>query len=222
MEDVKDAKELLNETLKIFKEKKVAGKALAEVNKRVLTETSGNKNDWSTLTKAYTNKGKAWIAGNPLELNPEEKYKDIISAVFIKLVTLIKATEAFNRTEEILGDYLEALENIGINIQIDSDKFTHFDTNMCDIEEELKAVKAFKATIESYNEEIKEEHSAKAEDLNFAPKTGYMKVANIYKRGISGKDIDDTVQDILTYNEFIDRAVNLVADYAKDINNTDI
>lgn len=222
MEEVKNAKDLLEETVSILNEKKVAGKALAEVNKRVITGTSGDKLDWNLLVKAYTNKGRAWVAENPLELNPEEKHKDAISPIFAKLLNLIKATEAFNQTDAILGEYLEALEEAGISIQIDSDKFTHYATEALDsdLEDELKAAKSFKLTIESYTDEIKDEHAAKAEDLNFAPKSGYMKVANIYKRGISGKDIDDTVQNILTYNEFIDSAVNLAADYAKDINNT--
>lgn len=222
MEEVKNAKELLDETISILNEKKVARKALAEVNKRVITETAGDKGDWNTLVKAYANKGRAWIGDNPLELSSEEKHKDVVSPIFTKLLNLIKATEAFDQTEELLGEYFNALEEAGITIQIDSEKFTHSNVDMMDsdIEDELKAAKSFLLTIESYSDEIKNEHAIKAEELNFAPKTGYMQVANIYKKGINGKDIDDTVQNILTYNEFIDKAVNLAADYAKDINNT--
>ena len=222
MEEVKNAKELLDETISILNEKKVARKALAEVNKRVVTETAGDKGDWNTLVKAYANKGRAWIGNNPLELNSEEKHKDVVSPIFNKLLNLIKAAEAFDQTEELLGEYFAALEEAGITIQINPEKFTHSNVDMMDedIEEELKAAKSFLLTIESYSDEIKNEHAIKAEELNFAPKTGYMQVANIYKKGINGKDIDDTVQNILTYNEFIDKAVNLAADYAKDINNT--
>lgn len=222
MEEVKNAKELLDETISILNEKKVARKALAEVNKRVITETAGDKGDWNTLVKAYANKGRAWIGDNPLELSSEEKHKDVVSPIFTKLLNLIKATEAFDQTEELLGEYFNALEEAGITIQIDSEKFTHSNVDMMDsdIEDELKAAKSFLLTIESYSDEIKNEHAIKAEELNFAPKTGYMQVASIYKKGINGKDIDDTVQNILTYNEFIDKAVNLAADYAKDINNT--
>ena len=64
---------------------------------------------------------------------------------------------------------------------------------------------------------MKEEHAPRAEELNFAPSSDYMKVVNIYKKGVAGKEIDDEVQDILTHNELLDSAVNLVADYAKSI-----
>ena len=66
-------------------------------------------------------------------------------------------------------------------------------------------------------DELKEEHAPRAEELNFAPSSDYMKVVNIYKKGVAGKEIDDEVQDILTHNELLDSAVNLVADYAKSI-----
>ena len=218
MEDVKNAEELLSATMDLLREKKVTSKAKAEVNKRVLAATSGDKGNWNLAVKAYSDKGRAW-AGGPLLLNKDEPHKDSLSPMFIKLLQTVTALEEFNLTEDILSDYLDALEELGIKITIDSEKFNHVDTDSLEIplQEELDSLKSYTATIESYTDEIKNEHAPRAEELNFAPSSDYMKVVNIYRKGVAGKEIDDDVQDILTHNELLDSAVNLVADHAKSI-----
>lgn len=219
MEDVKNAKELLEETVNILVEKKIANKALSDVHKRVLKDTSGDKADWKLLTKVYANKGKAWVSGNPLSLDPNEKHKDMISPLFRKLYEVVKATEAFNQTYNVLSEYFDALEDLGIKISIDPDKFNHLDTDLLDssLEDELDSAKAYLATIEGFSDEIRNEHTAKAEELNFAPASAYTRVVGIFRKGMSGKEIDDDVQRILTYNEFLDKAVNLTADYVNSM-----
>ena len=218
MENVNNAEELLSSTMEILRDKKITMKARSEVNKRVLDKAGGDKGNWNIVAKAYSDKGKAW-QGSPFVLNPDEKHKDSTSALFIKLLKLITALEEFNQTEDILSEYISALNDFGIKIQIDHDKFDHADTEALDdpIESELQSIKSYNATLDSYNDEIREEHAAKAEDLNFAPSSDYMKVVNIYRKGIAGKEIDDDVQNILTHNELLDSAVNLVADRAKEI-----
>ena len=220
MEDVKNAEELLSATMDILREKKVTGKAQAEVVKRVLDQTGGDKSNFRIVTKAFADKGKAWVGGNPLTLDKDVKHKDSLSPIFIKLLTTITALEEFNQTDDLLKEYLDELKSVGINITIDHDQFNHVDTETMDpdFEDELKSIKSYAATIESYNDEIRDEHTQKAEELNFAPSDSYMTVVNLYKKGIAGKEIDDDVQNILTHNELLDSAVNLVADHARSIN----
>lgn len=219
MEQVENAEELLSATMEILRDKKVTMKARAEVTKRVLEQAGGDKTYFNMVAKAFSDKGKAWLGDNPLELDKEQKHKDSTSPVFIKLLNLITALEAYNMTDDILTDYLRALQENGITITINHDQFEHTDTSALDIpiEEELQSIKSYNATIDSYNDEIRDEHAMKAEELNFAPSSDYSKVVSIYKKGIAGKEIDDDVQDILTHNELLDSAVNLVADRAKEI-----
>lgn len=219
MENVENAKELLKETLSVLKERKIASKALADVDKRVVGATGADKSLWKKLCKIYANKGLGWSADNPLELDSEAKHKDIISPIFIKLLDLITVTETFEISSEILGDYLEALEDFGIKITIDSSKFDSVDTGVLDVplEEELKDAKAYLRTMTEFSDEIKEEHSKKSEDLNFTPASSYSQVVGLYRKGVNGKEIDDDVQNILSRNEMIDTAVNLVAEYVRDI-----
>lgn len=219
MEEVSNAKELLEETVSILNERKVASKALAEVDKRVLQATNGDKAHWKLLTKIYANKGKAWAGESPLVIDKEEKHKDVISPIFIKLLDTIRATEAFNVTDTVLGEYLEALAAQGIEIKINSDMFDHLDTDAMDatVDDELDSAKAYLRTMSEFSDEIRDEHTARAEELNFVPASSYMRIVNIYRKGVNGKEIDDDVQNILTYNATVDQAVNLAADYAKAI-----
>lgn len=218
MEEVNNAKELLQETVALLRERKTAGKALNEVHKRVLQTAGGDKALWKQLAKAYANKGKAWAAG-PLVLDKAAKHKDIVTPTLAKLLSLITATELYDMTDDLLSDYFDALAEVGIKITIDHDKFEHAHVDALDVpvEEELKSAKAYMSTMESYSDEIRDEHAPKAEELNFAPASAYSRVVNIYRKGISGKEIDDDVQNILTFNELLDSAVNLTADYAKAV-----
>lgn len=223
MEEVKNAQELLEETLNIMRERKIAASAKADVDKRVLKETSGDKANWKLLAKVFANKGKAWLGNNPLELDKTVKHKDFISGTFIRLLEVITAAEEFSQTENVLQEYFDAMEACGVKITVNSEKFGHADVDGLedDLENDLKDIKAYSNTIESYSDEIKNEHTVKAEELNFAPKTGYMKAVSIYKKAASGKEVDDEVQNIHTYNQFIDTAINLAADYGKSQDSSD-
>lgn len=219
MEEVKNAKELLQETISLLRYKKISAKALAEADKRVTSKFSNSKANWKLACKMYASKGKGRVADNPLEIDPMALHKDMIVPTLLKLCKFITATEAFNSTDLILGEYLEVLENMGIKIEIDSNCFEHYDTDALDgdIEEAFNTSKAYINTLEEFSDEIKNEHAQKAEELNFAPATAYSRVVNIYNKGINGKEIDDDVQNILAYNALLDQAVNLTADYAREI-----
>lgn len=216
--DVTSPRELLESTLKVSQEKKSINDALRDLNKRVLKETDGDKKDWRLITQSYAKKGKAWTGSDPLVLDESEKFKDKVSVLFVKLFDLIKAAEAFNVTDTLLSDYISALASKGVEISIDSSAFEHLNTDTLDmdIEDELKSAKSYIANIDECDDEIREIHSPKSEDLNFAPKSNYTKVFNLYKKGVCGKDIDDDVQNILTKNEMLSSAVNLASAYAQE------
>lgn len=214
LEDIKDIKELLDTTIETMKDRSDASKALSDIKKRVITSTNGDKSNWSLLSKVNALAGEGW-AGDPFILDPKAKYKDAISQIFIKLLTLITATEEFNVTDDILAPYLDTLKSHGIILIVKSDEFNHADTSDTDIEEELQSSKSYIKTVQSYNEDIQEQ-AEKAESMNITSKKDYSKVVNIYNKGLKGKEIDDDVQNILTNNEMLDTAVNKASDLAKE------
>ena len=84
MAEVSNAKEHLEETVSTLNERKVASKALAEVDKRVLQATNGDKAHWKLLTKVYANKGKAWAGESPLVIDKEElDYLKLVECISI-------------------------------------------------------------------------------------------------------------------------------------------
>ncbi len=219
IQDINNIEDLLSATVEVIHDKKSANKAKSDIVKRVLSQSGGDKQRLNTVAKAISTKGRAWN-GDPLSLNPDERQKDILSQLFIRVFQTIEAFEEFNQTENVLSDYLEALENRGIKITINHEQFNHADTENItpSFEDELDSIKGYIRTVENYSNDLKEFHAPKAEDLNFTPKSEYMRIANIYIRGLAGKEIDDTVQDILLHNELVDSAVNMVADKAKNLN----
>lgn len=212
MESVKNAEELLNETAELMEDKKVASKALRDVTKRVIEEAGGaDKTNWNKVRKYYKDKGKGW-AGDPLLLDKEAKKKDGLSQKFKGLYEAINAIEEFNMSS-ILEDYFKSLESKGITITIDHEKFAHADISEESVEDALDSSKGYMETIDSYNDELKDEHAPKSEELNFAPAGEYTNLAKIFVRGMKGKDVGDVVQNKVTYCEMTETAYNLVKDY---------
>lgn len=207
--EAKNAEELIEETLKVMSDKKDTQKALKDSVSEVLERTNGDKYDWNIVNKVYANKGEGWVAGNPLNLDKDNPHKDAISSTFKKLAETITAFAKFDQLD-VLEDYFEALRNLGINIQVDESQIPKQDLDGVDIKDYLTSQKAYIKTIEEYSTELREVHTAVSEDLNFAPKTEYLKLVGIYKRGIEGKDVDDAVQDKLTHCEWTETAYNLV------------
>ena len=213
MENVKNAEELLDETVEVIENKKIASKALKEITKRVMEEAGGaDKTNWNKTRKYYKDKGKGWVAGDPLCLDKEAKKKDPLSSKFKGLYDAIAAIEEFNMSP-MLDDYFKALADKGITITIDSEKFAHADIGEESVNDALDSSKSYMETIDSYNDEIKDEHAPKSEELNFAPAGEYTGLVKIFMKGMKGKDVGDVVQDKVTYCEMTETAYNLVKDY---------
>ena len=113
----------------------------------------------------------------------------------------------------MLKDYFDALKKKGIEITLNLEEFVQADIAEESVEDALDSSKGYMEEIDSYNDELKDEHAPKAEELNFAPKEEYKGLASIFIRGMKGKDVGDAVQDKVTYCEMTETAYNLVKDY---------
>lgn len=208
---VSNNEELLDASLKLLQDRKEASKALKDIASRVITASGGDKSSWSSVRKLHAKKGDGWVGNNPLVLDKDAKSKDILSTMFARLQKTIVDIESYNQAD-MLNEYFNALKESGITIELDHSKFFHADTTQLDVEDELDSSKAYIKTIESYDEEMKEVHATTSEALNFTAKEDYKKVLGLYNRKVKGKDIGDTVQDILTKHTMMDTAVNLIND----------
>lgn len=210
----KEREELLEASLQLIESKKIASKALKDVTKRILANDGTTKENWVQLRKLFAKMGCGW-SGDPLTLQEDAEKKDTISVMLVRLLNVIGAFEEFNMEDKILP-YFTALKEYGITIMIDPAKFAHAEIKQEDAEEALQQSKSWIDTIDQNNDILKTEHAPKSEELNFTLAPDYGKVLSLYNRKLKGKDIDDKVQDILTRNELLDTAVNLVNDLQVD------
>lgn len=201
--------DLLDETQRVEDEKKVASKAMNELAKDASTTLNADK---ATLKKCkdyvYYHKN-GWVNGNPLDLDPEEKFKDRISPTFKKLRDIILDLQA-NGMTDLLNDYIGALEGYGIHLTIDAADPIVSDVD--EIKEVIKSMCGYQKVICENADIIREEHSQESEDLNFTPKSKYKEIFGLYSRKMKGKDIDDNVQDKVTFCEMYETALNEVND----------
>lgn len=201
--------DLLDETRKVEDEKKVAAKAMNELAKDAANSLNA---DPSTLKKCKDYKyyyGRGWVNENPLELDKDEKFKDRISPTFKKLRDIILDLQA-NGMTDLLKPYIGALEGYGIHITIDEADPIVSDVE--EIKEVIESMCGYQQVICENSDIIKEEHSPKSEELNFTPASKYKEVFGLYSRKMKGKDIDDSIQDKVTFCEMYETALNEVND----------
>lgn len=201
--------DLLDETTKIEEEKKIASKAMNELAKDAEKSLNADKATLKKCKDYVYYHGNGWVNGNPLDLDPEEKFKDRLSPTFKKLRDIVLDLQA-NGMIDLLNEYIGALEGFGIHITIDdADPIV---SDVVETKEVIKSMCGYQKVICENSDIIREEHSQQSEDLNFTPKAKYKEVFGFYSRKMKGKDIDDSVQDKITACEMYETALNEVND----------
>lgn len=225
MDEIKTSKDLLKETLDVIKDRTISSKALSDLVKRVSDNYSADKTLFKSFAKMKLSKGQAWLGSNPLVLDQKAEKKDATSMAFSKILNIISTAYSFGEAiaSEYLKDYLDAMAEQGIKITIDSSVVADSPADVEatpesgeTFEQELGSALGYLKTIEDYSDIIRKEHSAKSEELNFAPADTYSKVIALYRKAKKGKEIDDDLQEVELHNEAYSTALNLVAQYAKE------
>lgn len=202
------AEELLDESLTLLEEKKTAQKTINTMAKDASAALGVPASVIKKCKDLYFTKGKAWNGG-PLSLDKDEKVKDKISQVMIKLVEVIQLFQNVGHVDW-LDDYISALEGFGIHLSIDD--VTPLTSDPDETEEIIKSMLAYQAIIKDNTEMIREDHGTESENLNFAPKKDYSQVVSFYNKVKDGKDVDDEYQDKVTALEMLETAMNLIYD----------
>ena len=207
--EAKTGFEVLEETSKLMDERKVAKKALTETEKALANLLDIDVGFVKEADKLVEKKGAGW-SGSPLSLDKDAKVKDPLSQLFINLRDKVLVLRETGQVD-ILQEYVEALEGQGIHLSFDAVP-TPFDDA---VGEMFDRATSYIRTIRSYDDEVKDEHAPKAEELNFCPSREYKGLARIYKRGKkSGVEaVNDACQDKVAYCEMTETAYNLVHDH---------
>ena len=97
--------------------------------------------------------------------------------------------------KEFLEPYLNAIAEKGIRIDID---FADTDKNVDEIMEVIDSASKLQTNVDTLAEELKEEKSTTAEELNFTPKSSFCNVLGMLEKINEGKEIDDALQSRFT------------------------
>lgn len=223
MEEMDETKpfDLLDESVKILDDIKVAKKALKDVISNITDATSSQSGFIKAATKIVAKMGDGVTdKSKPLNVDKEAPYKDPISKLLKSLgetVLTLKEAGVLNK----LQPYFEQLKtDYGISISIEDVSVE--DLIDPSIEDLYNLSTSYLRTIRDYKDEIKEDHAPKAEEIQFVKSNDYNKVLALYNKGMSkGVDaIEDKCQDTLTSCEdtkkdldSLETAVNLVHDH---------
>lgn len=220
MENNETALDILNESVHTLNDIKISKKALKDVISNISdnsgVDTSFIKGSTKIVSKmglGCTNKEK------PLSIDKEAKDKDPLAVLLNRFVETVE----YLRNSKIsykLKPYFEQLESdFGIKIMLIDN--SENETPDEELNELYNSSTAYLRTIKEYQDEIREDHSQKAEDKNFVKSKDYNKVLNIYNKGLDKgvEAIEDRTQDILADCEqskndldTLETAINFVHD----------
>ena len=201
--------DLLNETSILDDEKKMAAKNMNGLAKDAEKSLNACAATMKKCKDYVFYKGKAWINGDPLNLDKDEKVKDKLSPMFRKLRDTVIELQS-NGMIDVLKDYISALEGYGIHITIDpKDPDVN---NVDEVRNVISSMCAYQQIITENSDIIGEEHAQQSEDLNFAPKTKYKEIFGFYSKKLKGKDVDDNIQDKVVFCEMYETALNIIND----------
>ena len=194
-ENAKKITELLDDSLETLADRKKFSKTMNSIMKDCAKKI-GVKPSVIKKAKDYRHyKGANWENGNPLKLDKDKKDKYKISPTFMKLAEIVENLREIG-DREFLEPYLKAMDNLGIHITIgfDEDKLGRLD----EVNEVLESASRLQTNVDALTEELKEEKSTEAEELNFTPKNAFCNVLGILDKIKEGKDVEDTIQNRFT------------------------
>ena len=110
--------------------------------------------------------------------------------------------------KEFLEPYLNAIAEKGIRIDID---FADTDKNVDEIMEVIDSASKLQTNVDTLAEELKEEKSTTAEELNFTPKSSFCNVLGMLEKINEGKEIDDALQSRFTEITMLNNAYSYLS-----------
>ena len=193
-ETVEKIEDLLDDSLETLADKK----RFAKTMNTIIKDCAKKNNVDPKVIKAVKNyrhyKGVNWENSNPLEKNKDVKEKDKVAPIFIKLLEVVENLRAIG-DKEFLEPYLNAIAEHGIKIDID---FEDTDKDVGEIMEVIESASKLQTNVDTLAEELKEEKSTTAEELNFTPKSSFCNVLGMLEKINEGKEIDDALQNRFT------------------------
>jgi len=210
MSDISTPKELMSISYDTLVEKKAASKHMSTIAKDTAKMQKTEPQLLNRVKDYVYYRGRGWL-DNPLELDPQEKFKDRVSPTFKKLVQIIDDVYAVGQ-EDMLNDYLDYIRNErGIDIQVTGKAQVVKDKD--DTWSAVQAMCGYQGTICALADEINFIHTEISEELNFTAKKDFKEALGFYAKVQESKpSVDDINQDKQLQLEMCGTAFNQIFD----------
>ena len=214
-ENAQKIEELLDDSLETLADRKKFAKTMNTIIKDCAKKIGVEPSVLKKVKNYYHYKGVNWTDGNPLEKNKVVKEKDKVAPIFIKLLEVVENLRVIG-DKEFLEPYINAIAEHGIKIDIE---YADTDKNVEEIMEVIESASKLQTNIDTLAEELKEEKSTTAEELNFTPKSSFCNVLGMLEKINEGKEIDDALQNRFTEITMLNNAYTYLSaknDESKD------
>lgn len=206
-ENVEKIEELLDDSLETLIDEKKFSKTMNVIIKDCAKANNLNPKVIKAVKNYRHYKGVNWENNNPLEKNKGVKEKDKVAPIFIKLLEVVENLRAIG-DKEFLEPYLNAIAEHGIKIDIE---YADTDKNVEEIMEVIESASKLQTNVDTLAEELKEEKSTTAEELNFTPKESFISILKILYKIRNDKDVDDIIQNNFTTITMLNNAFTFLS-----------
>lgn len=206
-ENVEKIEELLDDSLETLIDEKKFSKTMNTIIKDCAKKNDVNPKVIKAVKNYRHYKGVNWENNNPLEKNKDVKEKDKVAPIFIKLLEVVENLRAIG-DKEFLEPYLNAIAEHGIKIDIE---YADTDKNVEEIMEVIESASKLQTNVDTLAEELKEEKSTTAEELNFTPKKSFISILKILDKIRNDKDVDDIIQNNFTTITMLNNAFTFLS-----------
>ena len=185
-----NAYDIVNDTIDSFEEKKGYTK---QINGRLRDAFKNSGLEDKALLRRckdlISSKGKGWDGSNPLSLDPAADKKDKLSQTLIKLVQAVSDLTTIGQEAE-LTEYIDALNSIGIKLDISGFSPAAYATNPDECVDAITYAATLSSDVDAIQDKIKDD-AMSAELQGFGPAKIYTKLCQLYQKKKKGKNIDE-------------------------------
>ena len=176
-------------------EKKYYSKEM-NTSAKLCSEETGIERRAIMMVKDYIHyKGRGWGDTCLTKSEEKDKYPDRVAPTFRRLLDIVSNCYALGK-EDLLSEYINALEDAGIKLVIDESKFLHPDEETVETADRyLQAMETFQCSICEQNDYMTEVLAEQAEAVDLSPKNKYKQIIQLAAKKLEGKDINDKVHD---------------------------
>lgn len=187
--------ECIEKGIECHNEKRYLAKEMSSIAKTCSEQTGIDKKAIMKVKDYLHYKGRGWGEDCLEKSEEKEKYPDRVSPTFRKLFEIFTYMYACGKQDE-LDEYIDALADRGIKIEVNESLFEQPDNDTKDIvAQAISGMDGFQKSICEKNDYMNDVLAPDAENASLSPKNKYKQIIQLAAKKQDGKDVEDKIQD---------------------------